>query len=75
MIQKHPLTRVIKAVSCKSAKVCCADEDDAGEVVRGEAVARAAEGLDDIGVVDGLELAAEGADAGEMMSLDISSAP
>lgn len=46
-----------------------------GEVVRGEAVAGAAGGLDDIGVADGLELAAEGADAGEMMSQGISSAP
>ena len=33
----------------------------AGEVVWGEAIAIAAEGLDDIGVADGLELAAEGA--------------
>ena len=43
--------------------------------MRGEAIAIAAGGLDDIGVADGLELAAEGADTGEMMSLDISSAP
>ena len=32
--------------------------------MRGEAIAIAAEGLDDIDVADGLELAAEGADAG-----------
>ena len=32
--------------------------------MRGEAIASAADGLDDIGVADGLELAAEGADAG-----------
>lgn len=37
---------------------------DAGEVARGEAIAIAAEGLDDIGLADGRELAAEGADAG-----------
>ena len=43
--------------------------------MRGEAIASAADGLDDIAVADGLELAAEGADAGEMMSQDISSAP
>ena len=30
----------------------------------GEAIAGAADSLDDIGVADGLELAAEGADAG-----------
>ena len=35
----------------------------------GEAIAIAAGGLDDIGVADGLEFAAEGADTGEMMSL------
>ena len=39
-------------------------EGDAGEVVMGEAIAGAADGHDDIGVTDGLELAAEGADAG-----------
>ena len=33
--------------------------------MRGEAIAGAAEGLGDIGVADGLELAAEGADTGE----------
>ena len=32
--------------------------------MRGEAIAGAAGGLDDIGVADGHELAAEGADAG-----------
>lgn len=36
-------------------------EGDAGEVVMGEAIAGAADGHDDIGVTDGLELAAEGA--------------
>ena len=30
----------------------------------GEAIAGAADGFDDVGVADGLELAAEGADAG-----------
>ena len=39
-------------------------EGDAGEVVWGDAIAGAADGFDDIGVADGLELAAEGADAG-----------
>ena len=32
--------------------------------MRGEAIANAADGLDDVGVADGLEFAAEGADAG-----------
>ena len=36
----------------------------AGEVVWGEVIAGAADGLDDIGVADGLEFAAESADAG-----------
>ena len=39
-------------------------EGDAGEVVWGEAIAGAADGFDDVGVADGLELAAEDADAG-----------
>ena len=41
----------------------------------GDAIADAADGHDDIGVADGLELAAEGADTGGMMSQEISSAP
>ena len=48
-------------------EACCAlasAEGDAGEVVRGEAIAKAADGFDDMGVADGLEFAAEGADAG-----------
>ena len=39
-------------------------EEDAAEVVLREAIANAADGLDDIGVADGFEFAAEGADAG-----------
>ena len=39
-------------------------EGGAGEVVWGEMIAGAADGFDDIGVADGLEFAAEGADAG-----------
>ncbi len=39
-------------------------EGDAGEVVMGKAITGAADGHDDIGVTDGLELAAEGADTG-----------
>ena len=37
-------------------------EEDAAEVVLGEAIANAADGFDDFGVADGLEFAAEGAD-------------
>ena len=50
----------------KQGRACAlaSAEGDVGEVVWGEAVAGAADGHDDIGVTDGLELAAEGADAG-----------
>ena len=45
---------------------------DAGDVVRGETIAGAADGCDDVGVADGLEFAAKGADAGRN---DVASRP
>lgn len=44
--------------------MCCAAGGDAGEVVRREAIARAADGFDDFGVADRLGLATEGAATG-----------